>query len=174
MSIHDAESETTSTLAAWVASLAAAVACCAILFVLFASRVNDLREQVASANVKLEDAAARQDMLLSEIRRLRPPAPPTVSPPPPPPLSVSPAAPQALGNGQTPASPALIAPPVPGAAADSVPVPPSSPGIALPLTVPSSIAAPPQSMTPPPPPPANTAMPPIAVPVLPPTPPAKP
>jgi len=58
------------TVSWWITSLAISVACCAVLFVIFAGYLNDIKKQLASQNTQLEQMTEHQEKLLSEIQAL--------------------------------------------------------------------------------------------------------
>ncbi len=58
-------------IAQWIASIAVSVICCAILFVVFAGYIVDLKDAVNLMSFRLEVAQENQVQLLSEIKSLR-------------------------------------------------------------------------------------------------------
>lgn len=108
----------------WITSLAISVTCCAIMFVIFAGYVADIRKEIAAQDARIEELGQQESMLLSEIDTMRHASSDSIS--------------------QAPADSIVIpkadAPdasmPSPGASQTGVPVP-QAPAIA-PLTAPST------------------------------------
>lgn len=57
----------------WITSLAISVTCCAIMFVIFAGYVADIRKNIAAHDLKIEELIQQQNMLVSQIDVLRHP-----------------------------------------------------------------------------------------------------
>ncbi len=67
----DAEQTGSSkTILSWIASLCISVVCCAVLFVIFAQYVVDMKHSLNQANDKLETMSLRDEQLLAEIKTL--------------------------------------------------------------------------------------------------------
>lgn len=152
----------------WITSIATAVVCCAIIFVLFASYFVDLREDLREGNLRINAIEEREDRILAEIEVLRkhtvaqpaadssatstgvsvtsPPsnAAPTVATLPPPIPSVSSDG-QGAPSVAVPslAPPAATAPAAPAIAAPGIAIPAPAP---LPEPVPVTPVAPPATV----------------------------
>ncbi|HEU0118860.1 MAG TPA: hypothetical protein VFR09_09535, partial [Alphaproteobacteria bacterium] len=61
---------TQQTISLWITSLAVSITCCAVLFVVFAGYLTDIKKNLAEANTQLEQMSLHQDQLLIEIRSL--------------------------------------------------------------------------------------------------------
>lgn len=114
----------------WITSLAISITCCAILFVVFAGYLTDIKQNIASGNARIEQMAANQDALLLEIQALNralatakqietPAASAPTAEPTPPPVPEAVPAPAA----SAPATPAVTPPAMPPAPA----TPPAEP-----------------------------------------------
>lgn len=55
----------------WITSIATAVVCCAIIFVLFASYFVDIREDIREGNLRINSIEEREDRILAEIEMIR-------------------------------------------------------------------------------------------------------
>jgi hypothetical protein len=96
----------------WITSIATAVVCCSILFVLFASYFVDLRDDIRSNFVRLNLIEEREDKILAELESFR-----------------------KRGFVGEAATPALVAPPIVAAPVEGVPISGGAPGQPAPANV---------------------------------------
>ncbi|MDX2028675.1 MAG: hypothetical protein SFW62_08570 [Alphaproteobacteria bacterium] len=120
----------------WITSLAISVTCCAILFVVFAGYLTDIKQNIATGNARLEQMAAHQDALLLEIQSLHRSlttqgaatnAAPVATAPSPAVTPEAPVVPAANPLAPTPAVPADAAPAVPVVTPPAMPAAPAAP-----------------------------------------------
>lgn len=128
--------KTQQTVSWWITSLAISVACCAILFVIFANYLNDIKTQLAAQNTQLEQMSEHQDKLLNEIKSLH--ASMTVKTPTESANSVTPIATHPA-DSVAPSAPSIAL--TPSEAAAPVPAGTSAPTITLPAPA-SPVAVP--------------------------------
>ncbi len=55
----------------WITSLAISIACCAVLFVIFAGYLTSIKREISAENMQLEQMAVHQETLLVELRALQ-------------------------------------------------------------------------------------------------------
>lgn len=58
------------TTSMWITSLAISIACCAVLFVIFAGYLTEIKKSVSVGNMQLEEMMIQQTKLMVEIQRL--------------------------------------------------------------------------------------------------------
>ena len=135
----------------WITSIATAVVCCSIIFVLFASYFVDIRQDIKDGNIRIHSIEEREDRILAEIEMIRkhglgpmmtsPPA--AEAPAAPAQAPAAPAPEPAVETTPTPlaptAAPAAEAPAV-APAPNAQPVPPAAP--VPPVVAPSMAPAP--------------------------------
>lgn len=107
----------------WITSLAISIACCAVLFVIFAGYLSDIKKQLSAENEQLMQVSAHQDRLLVEIQAMQHSI--TPSQPPAPAMVVVPAAPAVA------VEPPAMTPPT-GTTAPTVTTPPAAAPTAIP------------------------------------------
>ncbi|MFY9287406.1 MAG: hypothetical protein WAO98_02765 [Alphaproteobacteria bacterium] len=67
----DTSSNQNQTVSMWITSLAISVTCCAILFVIFAGYLTDIKRNIDAGNQQIVQMAIYQQKLLTEIQNLQ-------------------------------------------------------------------------------------------------------
>lgn len=69
--MEESNEKNTQSISWWITSLAISVACCAVLFVIFAGYLGDIKKQIANENEQLAQVALHEEKLLAEILSLQ-------------------------------------------------------------------------------------------------------
>jgi hypothetical protein len=139
--MEDSTDTSKQSISWWITSLAISVTCCAVLFVIFAGYLSDIKKELSSENAQLEQMAVHEDRLLAEIQTLQrsvtsgqtPPLPtavPTVVVAPPPTSSPEPTSTTVETPMMAPVGTSMAAPV--GTTAPTVVTPPSVSPTAIP------------------------------------------
>jgi hypothetical protein len=155
--MEDNEPSLAKTVSSWIVSLAISVLCCAVLFVVFAQYVVDIKRNIAAENQRLEIMTIQQDELLAQIKSLHKIMAASIAP------VATPAVPAPVGVAvQAPAPAEIVQPATPAPAAPATPEPATVAPAPVPTSGTDAVATPPAA---PPAPPAD--LPPVNVPTIP-------
>ena len=69
--MYEQENKLSPAAASWIISLAISVACCAVLFVVFAGYLSDIKKTLVATNEQLQQMAARDEALMAQLKLMR-------------------------------------------------------------------------------------------------------